>query len=367
MPIQILNRDITLLSCGAMVNPTDPVFSGSGGTDRAIHTAAGPALAEACAALPRLETGKTAVTEGFSLPCRYVIHTVGPVWRGGDSGEEQLLRNCYRGALEQAVGLGLESVAFPLISSGTFGFPRDRVLRIAVDEISDFLLKMEGDLLVTLCILDRNSYTLPDEEELSYYAERPRRQYATGVPLPPERRVVKADKTGTGTGRRPAAKRTDADLCEALRPIPDNCVLPDELCSIGSTSYSPDNVEESLADWIKAQDDRFSVMLLKLIDRKKMSDMECYKKANIDRRTFWKICNQEGYRPSKETVLAFAIALELDFNETSRLLNSVGLSLSNSSTFDRIVQFYICRGCHDVNEINAALVKYDLPGLGCIS
>lgn len=338
MPLQIVRNDITQVVCDAIVNPTDSFYSGSGGTDLAVHTAAGAELAEECGTLEPLGSGEVAVTKAYGLPCKYVIHTVGPVWTGGDENESVLLRSCYLNALLKASSLGLSSVAFPLISSGTFGFPKDRVLRIATDAISDYLFNTDREMDVTVCVVNRDAFALSREIALREYIDgyrNPRPMYAAHA-----------------MSMAPIDREESYECCSQL-PRP---------CASASVSAPKAN---KLSDWIKKQDDSFAVMLLKLIDQKGMSDVECYKKANVSKGTFWKINNDPKYRPSKATVLAFAIALELNLEETAQLLRTVGLSLSHSNLFDLIIEFYITNGNYDIYEINSALYQYDQVCLGC--
>ncbi len=342
MPLQIIHKDITQVECDAVVNPTDSLFSGSGGTDHAIHAAAGPELEAECRRLGRLGCGEVAVTGGYGLPCKYIIHTMGPIWSGGQRSEAVLLRSCYMNALFKASAMGLESIAFPLISSGTFGFPKDRVLRIAIDAISDYIFNSDKEINVSICILDRASFVLSKEIALQeYIGERaPRFLYA-------EHTLRMQPKASVSAFDDRKIRETCADMCESDI---DACRAP---------------LPEDLSDWIKKQDDSFAVMLLKLIDKKGMTDVQCYKKANVSKGTFWKINNDPKYKPSKPTVLAFAIALELSLEETEQLLKTVGLSLSHSNLSDLIIEFYISNGNYDIFEINSALYRYDQVCLGC--
>ena len=171
MPLQIIHRDITTMDCDAIVNPTDNCFSGSGGTDYAIHTAAGLGLRYECDHLEPLSFGEVAVTGGYKLPCRYIIHTMGPVWTGGQRCESVLLRSCYMNSLFKASELGAKSIAFPLISSGTFGFPKDKVLRIAIDAISDYIKNSDKEINVTVCVHDREAFVLSKEIALKEYID----------------------------------------------------------------------------------------------------------------------------------------------------------------------------------------------------
>lgn len=318
MGFRIVNADITTLSVDAVVNPTDERYSGSGNTDLAIHTAAGPALRAACDRLPALQTGEVAVTGGYALPCSYVLHTVGPVWQGGSAHEAILLRSCYVNALLQAGQLGLTSVAFPLISSGTFGFPKDQVMEIAISAIRDMQQTMAEELDVTLCVFDRRAYELSCSRELELFLKQPQPFLQMEMAMPLE-----------------------AAPCQAPRAA-----------------------GWSLEDWLKQRDESFSLTLLRLIDQKGMTEVACYKKAQISKKTFWKINNDPHYRPSKQTVLAFAIALELDLEETEAFLKTVGFSLSHSNTFDMIVEYFISNGIYDLYEIDAALYQYDQMTLG---
>lgn len=338
MPLRIIHQDITTLHCDAIVNPTDYYYSGSGGTDRSIHRAAGTQLSEECDRLPQLNQSEIAVTRGYDLPCQYVFHTMGPIWVGGNKNEPALLRACYINALFKAAEMGIKSIAFPLISSGTFGFPKDKVLRIALGAIGNFLTLLDADLDVAICIIDPAVYELGLSFELEQYLK-------THEPNP----VAEC-------------------ICHEASPLLSEAYAEedeeeaDSSCAFVEVIGAP---ESSLDEWLKQQDDTFAVTLLKLIDKKNLTDVQCYKKANVTRKTFWKIVNDPKYKPSKPTIIAFAVALELTLDETEDLLRTVGFSLSHSNTFDMIISFYIQRGVYDVYEINAALYKYDQLCLGC--
>ena len=329
MPFEILQEDVTKLPVDAIVNPTDSRFSGSGGVDYAVHQAAGPGLRQACGMLEKLGQGELRVTPGFGLPCEYVFHTRGPVWAGGRKNEAALLRSCYLNALLKAGELGLSSVAFPLISSGTFGFPKDRVLSIATAAIRDYLTVTDGELSVYLCIYDRDAYKISRRGELERFL-------------------------------RTSGEESFLE-CKSARLSMEEPVCVETLPCEARSCEAP----EDLGVWLKQQDDSFAVTLLKLIDRKNMTEVQCYKRANVSKKTFWKINNDPKYKPSKQTVLAFAIALELTLEETEDLLRTVGFSLSHSNTFDMIIEFYIRRGVYDIYEINAALYQFDQICLGC--
>lgn len=368
MPLQIIHRDITLMHCDAIVNPTDPYYSGSGGTDFAIHSAAGEELSSVCRALPPAECGQAVVTPGFKLDCRHIIHTVGPVWTGGDKNEEMLLRSCYINSLIRAVKLGAQSLAFPLISAGTFGFPKDRVLRIATDAISDFLLSFEQDMEVYICILDRNAFEPLEEDSLlrylgeSIHPSRNARRDGLNRPRPSSRSDMDDDVLCSFSMRDEAALDRESFFAHSDEPpAPKAVSIPPDMPKLMPSCFSKLKSLKTIA----LHDDSFAVLLLKLIDQKGMSDVQCYKKANVSKGTFWKINNDPKYRPSKPTVIAFAIALELSLEETDKLLRSAGFALSGNNYFDVIIEFYIGNGIYDIFEINAALFKYDQVCLGC--
>ena len=332
MPFEIVRSDITKLRADAIVDSTDSRFSGSGGADYAIHKAAGPLLRQACEKAGILHQSEIAVTDGYDLPCRYVFHTMGPIWIGGRENEAVLLRACYLNALLKAGEMGLSSIAFPLISSGTFGFPKDQVLSIATTAIRDYLAVTDGELRVLLCVYDKAAYEISRRMELERFLCSVQETQST-VQAPISRRFKGV-----------AMPEMAAPTCHEAMP----CEAP-----------------QSLNDWLKQQDDTFAVTLLKLIDKKHITEVQCYKRANVSKKTFWKINNDPKYKPSKPTVLAFAIALELNLRETEDLLRTVGFSLSHSSTFDMIIEFYIRQGIYDIYEINAALYQFDQICLGC--
>ncbi|MBQ9330015.1 MAG: macro domain-containing protein [Oscillibacter sp.] len=339
MPLRLTYGDITALRADAIVNAADPSLLGGGGVDGAIHAAAGPGLLAECRRLGGCEPGCAKVTAGYDLPCRYVIHTVGPVWHGGSKGEAEVLASCYRASLSLAAERDCESVAFPLISAGVFGYPKDQALRIAVEAIGQFLLRR--DMAVTL-VLHRRSAALAGEilfPPLARYIQTCREE-AFSDTLP-----------GARPPARPRAAKAASALCEEV------------LCEEGAVLGTPP-AEKGLTDALSQLDESFSQMLLRKIDERGMTDAACYKKANIDRRLFSKIRGDIHYRPSKPTALAFAVALELPLPETRELLMKAGFALSHSSKFDIIVEYFIQQGKYDIFEINEALFAFDQCLLG---
>ena len=336
MPLKIVRNDITKMAVDAIVDPTNCALRGDGGLDAAIHRAAGPGLEAACAALGGCKTGEAKVTEGFDLPCKYIIHTVGPVWRGGLFGEKRQLTACYQSALALAKAHGCASVAFPLISAATNGYPRAKALRVAVDAIAGFLL--ENEMEVYIVVFTREEVAV--SEKLFQAVE----QYIDDI----------------YAGERfeaPREMRRQADREEAAAGS-----FADTLCLAPS---GPTMDMYTLAEMLDQVDESFGKTVLRKIDEKGMTDVECYKRANIDRRLFNKIKNEPNYRPGKQTALAIAIALRLTLSETKELLMKAGFALSHSNKADIVVEYCIKSGLYDIFQINELLFRFDLSPLGC--
>ena len=328
MPFYMIRGDITKLQVDAIVNAANNSLLGGGGVDGAIHRAAGPKLLEECRTLGGCETGQAKLTGGYNLPAKYVIHTVGPIWRGGNRGERELLVSCYRNSLELASKEGCKTLAFPLISAGVYGYPKDQAVQVAVETIQSFLLT--HDVSVTLVLFDRDAATVSKSlfTDISSYIDA---QF-----------IKEHADQGPECVRREVAFYRDA-----VKGMPMSAGVP------GSQKEALSHIDES-----------FSQMLLRKIDAAGLTDAQCYKKTNIDRKFFSKIRNDPHYRPSKATALAFAIALELDLNETQELLRKAGFTLSHSQKLDIIVEYFILHGNYDIFQINQALFAFDQSLLG---
>ena len=329
MPLEIVRNDITKMAVDAIVNAAKESLLGGGGVDGCIHRAAGPELLQECRTLGDCRTGEAKITGACRLPCRYIIHTVGPVWNGGKYGEREQLASCYRTSLALAKEHGCETVAFPLISSGIFGYPKDQALRVAVDTISEFLA--ENDMTVYLVIFSRAAYQIGNKlfADIAAYIDD---------------HYVDA--------------HTDSRR-ERLRRM---SVLEGRALSAGAAAAPM--VADNLDDLLAHLDAGFSETLLKLIDHSGKKDSEIYKKANVDRKLFSKIRNNPDYKPSKATAIAFAIALELNLDETRDLVARAGYALSASSKFDVIIEYFIRQKKYDIFEINEALFAFDQSLLG---
>ena len=326
----------------AIVNTTNAEMVGYSGVDLAVHTGAGAELDAECAALAPLGLGQAKITKGYKLDAKYIIHTAGPVWQGGLVGESAILKSCYIESLKLAVANGCNSVAFPLISSGVYGYPKDQVLKYAVQIISEFLF--EHELTVYLCVFDRTSY------EFS-------KKLFTEIQDFIDDKYVETQKEAAIAEIQALEREVLEDLVcqrQMAAPIMAECCMAKESAAT-----------ESLDDFMQSLDKSFANKLFDWIDKRGMTDVECYKKANIDKKTFSKIkCNPNTYRPSKQTAVAFAIALQLNLDETQDLLASAGLTLSRSFVFDIIISYFIQKEIYDIFEINEALFEFDQALLG---
>ena len=338
MPLEMVRNDITKMKVDAIVNAANESLLGGGGVDGAIHRAAGAGLLAECRTLGGCQTGKAKITDGYDLPAKYVIHTVGPIYNDGKHGEKVLLESCYRESLALAKDHNCETVAFPLISSGVYGYPKDQALKVAIDVISDFLL--ENEMTVYIVIFDKAAYKI-SEKLFSDIAEYIDDNYVD------EHTDYRRESIRMNAPMAPCAKRKKADV-DFL-----------EICDCKAMV-----AEDDLDAKLRQIDESFSQMLLRKIDEKGMTDAECYKKANIDRKLFSKIRSDIHYKPSKPTALAFAISLELSLDETEDMLRKAGFALSHSNKFDIIIEYFISKGNYNIFEINEALFAFDQSLLG---
>lgn len=330
MPLKFVRNDITKMNVDAIVNAANAGLQMGGGVCGAIFEAAGPRELQAdCNRIGSCAVGDAVITQGYRLPAKFVIHAVGPIWQGGGNKEEELLRSCYTRSLTLAAQHNLNSIAFPLISSGIYGYPKDEALRVAITAISEFLMKHE--LEVYLVLFDKKAFVLSQKlvESIDQYIDD---HYVD-----------------------------EHSIKESSRSMRDVDISSMSYMNRPSASISK---ELSLEERLERLDESFSGMLLRLIDEKGMTDVEAYKKANIDRRLFSKIRSQPEYSPSKATAIAFAISLRLDLRETRELLSKAGYTLSRSSRFDLIISYFIEMEIYDIFKINEVLFAYDQALLG---
>ena len=344
MPFEIVRNDITNMHVDAIVNTANPRPVIGAGTDSRIHEVAGVELLVARCRIGSIEAGHAAITPAFRLNAKYVIHTVGPVWIDGDHDEEMLLRSCYENSLQLALDHKCESIAFPLISTGTYGFPKDKALQIAISAFSSFLLNHE--MQIYLVVFDRTAFQLSEKlfQKVASYID--------------QNYVDAHEMAKYGVGSQRGSYRMRRGRAEELR----ECSMAlEELkpCAPKAASKSL-----SLEDMLKQTDAGFAERLLELIDKTGKKDSEIYNRANVSRQHFSKIRNNPDYRPTKPTALAFAVALELDLEQTKDLLGRAGYALTNSSKFDVIVRFFIESGNYNMMDINTALFEFDQALLG---
>ena len=347
MPFEIIRNDITNMRVDAVVNTVSPQAEVGSGVDAGIHKKAGSKLLEARRKIGVIDVGHSAITSGYGLDSKYVIHTVCPLWNGGENNEEKLLGHCYKSALELAKRKKCGTVAFPLLSSGNLGFPSQIALQIAVREISSFL--MENEMTIYLVVFNHDAFELSEKLfssvksfiDENYIQEKCLEEYKN---YPSERRFL-------------AQRRFS-------RSVEESCLMRSESVCCDSAEMSSLPPTEELESVLSKMDAGFSETLLRLIDKTGKKDSDIYKRANIDRKLFSKIRNNRDYRPSKATAVAFAVALELDLEQTKDLISRAGYALSHSSKFDIIVEYFILHKNYDVFELNEVLFAFDQPLIG---
>ena len=340
MPIQIIRNDITRMHVDAIVSAGNRNLDCGGGVNGAIHKAAGSQLLAECRTLGGCKVGEAKITRGYQLPCKYVIHTVSPVWHGGFFGEKGQLVSCYQKALELAVKHHCKSIAFPMIGTGAHGYPKAQALRIATDTISTFLLNHvpDNDLDVYIVMFSKESLSVGSK----LFADI--RQYIDDCYV----------------DRHYDLRRENMRRAQALSPR-NEASMPVAACApTAAKVWNPATLEDAL----HMIDESFAEMVLRKIKEKGMKNADCYKRANIDKKLFSKIVNTPGYKPKKTTALALAVALELSLEETKELLMKAGLALSHSDKFDIIVEFFIMHGRYNIFEINEMLYDFDQALLG---
>lgn len=395
MPLTFLRADITTLSCDVVVNAANTKLLPGGGVCGAIFKAAGfLPLALACRKIGSCAVGSAVMTQGFKLKAKAIIHTVGPVYGKDPANQDRLLGDCYRNSLRLAAENGFESIAFPLISSGIYGYPKDKALNIATNAIKGFLQQSETDMQVFLVVYDKASFEISRtlyEDIRSYIDEREVRPPAAsrmpedgaanipfGAPAPdafPVDAAPAPDDFPGSTGKHDYTAKENPPHDEISHPqaksFPRTKPLSDRqtnssseaVCEQASMSLLDALRDRSLADLLDRKSETFSEMLLRLIDEKGMTDVEVYKRANIDRKLFSKI-RKKDYVPKKATVFALIIGLRLNMDEARDLLSRAGFAFSESLRFDIIIEYFIEHERYDIYEINETLFAFDEALLG---
>lgn len=377
MPFRIIRNDITKVRADAVVNSANPDPEVGTGADSAVYEAAGKDLMLAeRKKIGAMKQGEAAVTPAFRLPAKYVIHTVGPVWIDGKHGEFDVLRSCYRKSLLLADHLGCESIAFPLIATGNYGFPKDKALNIALAVIREHL--EDSELNVTLVVFDRSAYqtasglTEQIEEFIdeNYVGSQTEAEY--GSPAGPlSEHVLRRRRGYRDAMAAPAAAPFHAEEEPDLSQESFRDAAEEKLTAFRESApahprparFGKKKDKASLEDIVNNLGESFQKRLLRMIDERGMTDPEVYKRANLDRKLFSKIRCSEDYIPKKKTILALAIALRLSLDDTRDLLASAGLALTNNSKTDVIVRFCIENGIYDIYEVNALLFRFLQPVL----
>lgn len=341
MPFLLIRNDITKVAVDAIVNPANRHLLQGSGTSRAIYQAAGEQeLTAACEAVGPCDLGKAVCTPAFRLPAKYIFHAVCPAWRGGGFGESEQLAGAYHTALELAVEYHCESVAFPLLSSGNYGYPKEQAFRIAVDTITQYV--MEHDLTVYLVLYDRDSLAVS------------RKLFASVEEYIDDHYVAQNDESyGFGRRRREWAER---------RRLEEDAALP-PLGAVSAPAAAP-MAARSLESLMDNLGESFTTRLLRLIDERGLKDSTVYKQSNISRQHFSKIRSNVNYNPNKKTVLAFAVGLHLSEDETIDLLKSAGYAFSDGSKRDWIVRYCLEHKIYNINQVNTLLFEHDQEQLG---
>lgn len=373
MSFKIVRNDITRIKADAIVNTANPEPVYSAGTDSAVYTAAGAEkLLEERKKIGRIAEGDVAVTPAFALDAKYIFHTVGPIWQGGNYGEKEIVRKCYQNCLDKANELELESIAFPLLATGTYGFPKADALLIATSVFSGFLA--ENEMEITLVVFDSESFALSDKIfagvdqfiDENYVGDKTAEEYSP-VNLRAGLEAHVADECAEEPIERKAARRERnrnerrglfGSGSNAMRM--DSAIPPVAAAGAACASVAP----RSLEDVVKNVSETWQESLLRLITERGYSDTEVYKRANVDRKLFSKIRTNKNYQPKKNTAVAFALALRLNLDETKDFLMRAGYAFSPSSKFDLIIEYSIEHGVYDLMLINGALFDHDQPQLG---
>lgn len=341
MTLEIIRNDITKMPVDAIVNAANSSLKMGGGVCGAIFTAAGAEeLQEECDSIGKCNVGEAVITRGYKLPAKHIIHAVGPIWQGGGSNEAALLHNCYSNALTLALKHNCKTIAFPLISSGIYGYPKDQALQIALSAIGEFLLNHE--MTVYLVVYDKKAFVLSGKlfSAIENYIDD---NYVDEHLLSERNRNVESYEISKFEDRQ-------IDYKSYNRSAPAEVPSP--------------HGKRRLEDVLEQLDETFTQMLFRLIDEKGMEEVDTYKRANINRKLFSKIRSTKDYHPSKATAIAFAIALHLNLDEAHDLLSKAGYTFSHSQKFDLIIEYFIEESNYNIYEINEALFAFDQVLLG---
>jgi len=342
MPFKIVRNDITKMPVDAIVNAANTSLEKGGGVCGAIFEAAGAEELQAeCNMTGSCKTGEAVLTKGYKLTAKYIIHTAGPIWEDGKHKEEELLYSCYQNSLKIARDKGCKSIAFPLIASGIYGYPKEEALKVAIASMQDFLF--HNEMTVYLVVYDKKAFIL-SEKLFSSIEKFIDDNYVE------EHQFIRGNRNIEDVSYSIEENRLEYKISS----------IAESWDALDVTTKS----KASLEQLFSRLDESFSEMLLRIIDEKKMTDVQAYKKANVDRKLFSKIRSNKDYTPSKITAVAFAIALELDKQNSDKLLEKAGYALSRCNKFDLIIEYFIEHKIYDVFLINETLFAFDQVLLG---
>ena len=409
MSVTFIRSDITKLKVDAIVNAANNELRGGGGVDGAIHRAAGSELYAYCKTLGGCPTGGAKISPGFNLPAKYIIHTVGPVWRGGAFHEKTLLTSCYLRSLELAQKYNCTTVAFPLISAGAYGYPYNDALQVAYDTCNLFLKETKADIDIFIVLYqgspnvrrhtNRTVFELPDNAMFTHVAAYIRENYhfdaeeakMTEADSPedgvldssgfifsePDIRFQMASEPPTQSKKIRAAKKAKKQFTDFEEGL-------DFSCDMGSASAMADSLpapakEKKLLSKRRFQmasgdlagpwmldrenlsvEETFTQMLLRFMEEKHMTPPELYNNACLDRKLFSKIQSNIDYQPKKYTAVRLALALQLSPEETDALLETAGFALSRSKITDLVISYCIANNKRAVWEVNGILEDWGL-------
>ena len=369
MPLQIIRNDITRVAADAIVNTANPEPIVGGGTDSAIYEAAGrEQLLEARKKIGAIAPGQAFHTPAFALKAKYVIHTVGPAWIDGAHGEREVLASCYASSLALAEKLGCRSVAFPLISSGVYGFPDGEALTVALTAIQRFLVDTDEDMQVTLVVFGKNTTVLSSKiregvreyiSEAEVHALR-EKEYGFGA----SEREQRALRRRRMQNLSPALREETADLGFLAAPTAAPAGGKAGAAKAAGPVPTAKTAGGKLEDYLPKGEDSFTARLLRLVNASGKSNKEIYNAANLSKKVFSSIFSKKNYHPSKNTVLALCVALRLDTREAGDLLARAGYAFSPADTTDCVVRWFLDNGEFNVFEVNYVLCDLSQPVLG---
>ena len=376
MPFKIVRNDITKMQVDVIVNTANEAPQYSSGVDTAVYHSAGEEelLAER-KKIGWMKEGDVAITPGFKLPAKYIIHAVSPCYIDGTFGEEELLRGCYSKSLQLAYENKCESIAFPLISTGSFGYPKEEGMRIALDEINAFLMKHE--MLVYLVVFDTAATKLglnvyPDLEayiDHHYVCEKRLEEYGdehfnSDYKQEALSSVYEMDRQWVARNVKKPRGLEEKSIAKEMRSLEITHSSCKSSCLDMSMDEYDEFVEEKdsvIQERIKHMSDTFSEYLLYLISEKNLKNVDVYKKAVVDKRQFSKIKNNSDYHPDKGTALRLCVGAMLNLDETKDLLARAGYALSPCDKRDIIFSYFIENEIYDITEIAITLEEHDLP------